>query len=239
MAKITRKNHKIFGSSLAADKNISEFGSQAAGSPAYSLDPDDIQSAEYSDGWAAAVVNDSAPFIQDMNSLFFLMTRQIAYKLQAGIPEYSSGSTYYTGNVVNDGTVGIYYSLTDNNTGNALTDATKWAALSVKTSGNSAAGTINCQNCLNFLSTPAQSFEDGSRTLTITNLRDGQRVNIVCASTGAASTIDVTLDGGLTLVKGGAGYNVMESNAINISSLSLTRIGSKVIYVLTNGFNLS
>lgn len=126
MAKITRKLAKIFGLTAGTDE-IAQFGSFADGSPAYSTDPDTIQSlSEYDDGWFSAVVAFSNPAIEDMNALFYLYAYQIAYIMQAGIPEYSATTTYYIGSLVNDGTGIVYTSLTDTNLGNALTDFTKW-----------------------------------------------------------------------------------------------------------------
>lgn len=126
MAKLTRKFQKIFGGLLVANNNIAKFGSAKIGVPAYSLDPDDIQSTEYSNGWAAALINNKSPALQDMNALFNLITRQLAYQFQAGIPEYDATTTYYTGSIVNNGYGVIYRSLADDNTGNALSDSTKW-----------------------------------------------------------------------------------------------------------------
>jgi hypothetical protein len=126
MAKITRKTQKVFGGSLTATNNIAKFGSLKIGAAAYSLDPDDIQTSEYDNGLAASLINNNAPTLQDLNSLFFLLSRQIAYQMQTGVPEYDAGTTYYIGSLVNDGNGVIYKSLTDANVGNALSDATKW-----------------------------------------------------------------------------------------------------------------
>ena len=84
MSKLTRKFQKIFGGLLVANNNIAKFGSAKIGSPAYSLDPDEIQTTEYDNAWAAALINNKSPALQDMNALFYLMTRQMAYLYQAG-----------------------------------------------------------------------------------------------------------------------------------------------------------
>jgi hypothetical protein len=127
MAKITRKEQKVFGGNLTATNNIAQFGSLKAGSPAYSLDPDTIQSlSAYINGWAAAVVNNNAPALQDVNALDFLFSRQLAYLMQTGIAEWVATTTYYIGSMVNDGYGETYVSIVDDNLNNVLTDTTKW-----------------------------------------------------------------------------------------------------------------
>ncbi len=126
MAKIVRKNALIFGENAGA-LEIGKFGSLAAGSVAYSTDPDDIQGlSEYLDGWFAAIVGSNSPAIEDMNALCYLYAYQIAYVMQAGVAEYNADAIYYIGSLVNDGTGILYVSLTNANTNNALTDATNW-----------------------------------------------------------------------------------------------------------------
>lgn len=127
MAKITRKLQKIFGGSLTPTNNIAQFGSLKAGSIAYDDDPDVIQDlSAYDNGWAAAVVNNNAPALQDRNALDYLFSRQIAYIGQAGVAEYSADVTYYTGSLATDGNGIIYRSIDDDNVGNALSDNDYW-----------------------------------------------------------------------------------------------------------------
>lgn len=97
MAKLTRKTQKIFADSAAASQ-ITAFGSIKANSPnppVYSKDPDIIQSNEFMQGWSGATQDDYAPYRQDMNAIQNLVTRQLAYLYQAGIPEYDSATQYY------------------------------------------------------------------------------------------------------------------------------------------------
>ena len=129
MAKITKKAQKTFGGNLTAPNNIAQFGSLKSGSPAYSLDPDTIQAlSAYENGWAAAVVNNNAPALQDVNALDFLFSRQLAYLMQTGVPEWDAATTYYIGSVAQDGFGRYYMSIADTNLNNAVTDATKWVA---------------------------------------------------------------------------------------------------------------
>ncbi len=126
MSKIARKLQKIFGSTSGLDQ-IATYGSLAAGSPAFTLDPDVIQSlSQYLDGWFSAVIGGNSPAIEDMNALCYLFAYQLAYLMQAGVPEYNAATTYYFGSLVNGGDGVTYVSVVNNNTGNALTDNTKW-----------------------------------------------------------------------------------------------------------------
>lgn len=131
MAKISRVVAKIFGSTAGVNQRI-VFGSFAAGSTVYSTDPTAIQSlANYLEGWFGAVLGDNSPTIEDMNSLCFLFAYQLAYLMQAGVAEWQTDTVYYKGSMVNVGGV-TYVSLTDNNSGNAVTDSANWTT-AVKT----------------------------------------------------------------------------------------------------------
>lgn len=132
MSKIARATMAIFGSSASLNQ-IEQFGSLAAGSPVY-LTPGaaaiaSIQAlSNYLEGWFGGVVGSNAPAIQDLNALCYLYAYQIAYGFQAGIPEWDSGTTYYTGSfAAGVGTGVLYRSLIDNNTNNAVTTVADWA----------------------------------------------------------------------------------------------------------------
>jgi hypothetical protein len=136
MAKLTRKTQKIFGSTAGANQ-LAKIGSLANGSPARytgsTVDADTIQSlSEYLAGWFSCVVGSNSPAIEDMNALNWLFARQLAYIFQSGIPEYDASTTYYIGSIVNDGFGIPYVSLTDNNTGNAVSNASYWISLPSK-----------------------------------------------------------------------------------------------------------
>jgi hypothetical protein len=125
MAKLTRKHQKIF-CDVAPTNKLGVFGSLAAGSPAYSDDPDTIQSlAAYGAGLGSALINNAPPAIQDIDGLCNLFTRQIGYLLQTGIPEYDVNTTYYIGSIVNYGN-DLYVSVADDNINNAFYLTTKW-----------------------------------------------------------------------------------------------------------------
>lgn len=129
MAKITRKHQKIFASGVPVTNVVAEFGSLAQGAAGYTGDPDGIQTTEWDGGWAEAVINNFAPCIQDFNALFYVLTYQLAYLFQAGIPEWNTSTVYYIGSLAHDAAGGIYMSVVDDNTNKAFTDAAYWTPL--------------------------------------------------------------------------------------------------------------
>lgn len=126
MARLSRVFQRIFGSGAGTDQ-IAQFGSLFAGSPAFTTDPSTAQSlSNWLTGWFGAAIGGNAPAIEDMNAPFFVSTYQLAYLMQAGVAEWDTSTVYYIGSLVQDGTGVIYKSLTDSNTGNALTSAANW-----------------------------------------------------------------------------------------------------------------
>jgi hypothetical protein len=130
MARLTRKTQKVFAGDIPATNNIAQFGSLAGGTPLFSDDPDTIQAlARFGQGWGGGVVGNQSPTLQDMNALFYLLSRQVAYVMQSGIPEYDVATTYYTGQFCQvDGV--IYVSATDGNVGNTPSSGSAyWTSL--------------------------------------------------------------------------------------------------------------
>lgn len=130
MAKITRSHQKIFCENNTA--NIGQFGSAQAGTKVTSDDPAILQNlAAFQNGWSSATISgQKLPTLEEFNGLTYLTTRQIAYNLQEGIPEYSTDTEYHQNSIVKKvGTYEIYGSITNNNQGNALTDDTNWQLL--------------------------------------------------------------------------------------------------------------
>lgn len=128
MSALTRVTQKIFAVN-APSTQIGKFGSLAAGSPATTNDPSLIQSlSEFTSGWFSAVLGVNSPSIEDMNALFFLIYRQIAYVFERGIPEWDSGTAYYIGSTVSSGTT-VYVSTANNNLNNAVTNQAFWSVL--------------------------------------------------------------------------------------------------------------
>lgn len=97
MAEIVRKKQKIFAGDLSASGNIAVYGSKLGGTPAYSDNLDTIQSARWGNGIMGATSSDKAPYVQDLNAIFYTITKQLAYIFQAGIPEWNSQTEYFAG----------------------------------------------------------------------------------------------------------------------------------------------
>lgn len=130
MPKITRATQRIFGSN-APSTQITAFGTAMTDNPVYTTDPAELQTNASLTGWAAAIEADKAPFEEDTNGLFYLITRQLAYLFQQAPVEWDAGTEYYQNSlctVVQDGILVIKRSLTDNNiNNNPVTDNVNWA----------------------------------------------------------------------------------------------------------------
>ncbi len=132
MAKLTRVYQKLFGVNGGA---IGVFGSAQANSPAsgtLTSDPATVQSlTAYEAGWASASIGGTRrPTEEEFNGINFVNTRQLSYLFQEGIAVWDSSTEYHENSLVKeDGTTNIYKSITDNNTGNALTDIANWEFL--------------------------------------------------------------------------------------------------------------
>ena len=123
MAKLPRATQKIFSSSTQAD--VTAWGSINTNP---TTDPDLLQGAGYLTGITAGEVSGKALIPEkDLAGLFNVLSRQLAYIYEAGIPEYDAATTYYIGSVAREAaTTNIYTSATDDNQGNALTDIVNW-----------------------------------------------------------------------------------------------------------------
>ena len=202
MAKIERKAQQIFADAAIVSDNIAQFGSLKAGTPQFSKDPDVIQALEaFTLGWKSATVLNNAPALQDDNALMYLFSRQLAYLFQAGIPEYSATTTYYANSYCQ--AVGVVYrSLVDDNTGNAVSDVTKWAPLLADglpgTVSSSTSGAIGSSN--------QAAREDHSHHLGAHTHADatsgGTLVAASATQTGAVSTGAQTFAGRKTFQNG-------------------------------------
>jgi phage-related tail fiber protein len=129
MSKLARTFQKIFAQNSS---KIGQFGSKAAGTKVITTDLTTIQAlSAFQGGWENAIDSgQKLPTLQEMNGLFYLITSQLAYIFQEGMSEYNSSTTYYTNSIVKQaGSTRLYKSLTDNNTGNLLTDNTNWSFL--------------------------------------------------------------------------------------------------------------
>lgn len=105
MAILSRAIQKIFAETAGVDE-VGQIGSRAAGTPQTTKDPTTLQSlAQYSLGWFQTTIRQTLPSgeqadlpaSEDFNGLWFLITRQLAYLFQNGIPEWldSADQRYY------------------------------------------------------------------------------------------------------------------------------------------------
>jgi hypothetical protein len=188
MAKIARKTQLQFGGS-ATGTQIAQFGSLAAGTPAFTTDPAVIQSlANYLTGWFGAVMGGNSPAIEDMNALCYLFAYQIAYGMQAGIPEWDAGTTYYIGSMVNVAG-SIYVSKTNANLNNATTDGTNW-----KTQGGGVTNVSTTYTALVSDEVVRGDTTSGSFTITLPTIATSVGKNIYVKNIGA-NTLSVKGNG--------------------------------------------
>ena len=139
MAKLTRVTGKVFGATASTTNTpveIGQFGSAKAGTYNATNDVATIQNlSAWSNGWIDAVTpTDQFPPLPEMTGVHKVLSYQNAYVLQEGVPEYDAGTTYYENSICkgvnNEGSLVLYKSLVDNNTGNALSDNNYWEELS-------------------------------------------------------------------------------------------------------------
>jgi hypothetical protein len=189
MAKIARKNQKVFGATGPTGV-LGQFGSYKASAPTYSDDPDVIQQlSAFGQGLSGAIINNAPPPIQDVNSLFYLISRQIAYCMQTGISEWSAETTYYIGSMINDELGNIYTSVVDDNLNNAITDETKWLNMTTNFSREASGSTtiLNEDYCIVY--PVGATGPTGSITPTVSSNMRGRRLLVVDYT--AADTLTV------------------------------------------------
>jgi len=100
MSLLTRIAQKIFGTT-GTSSEFSQIGSKRAGAPVKTKDLELMQTlAQYAAGLNAIVSDQGTsvlPYLEDLNSLFYLITSQLAYLMQSGIPEWNDETEYYQG----------------------------------------------------------------------------------------------------------------------------------------------
>lgn len=98
MSILTRSFQKIFGATGGTGE-FGQIGSKAAGSPVTTKNLETIQALSNYDLGLNAIVSDQGtsvlPYLEDINSLFFLTTSQLAYLMQSGVPEWDDSTEYY------------------------------------------------------------------------------------------------------------------------------------------------
>ncbi len=103
MAKISRATHTVFGGT-GPSSAFAQAGSLVAGSPEFTKDIATIQALPAWNAGIQAMVYpaNKAILLEDLNSIIFEHSTQVAYILQEGLPEWDPNTTYYEGSVVQD-----------------------------------------------------------------------------------------------------------------------------------------
>lgn len=122
MAKLTRYLQKIFANN---SNQVGVFGTGT--NKVASKNVETLQSADYEDGWSAAIITEkNYPIWQERDGVDYGFSYQLAYLMQSGIPEWLSTETYYTNSYCRIGS-DLYYSLQDDNTNkNPTTETDYW-----------------------------------------------------------------------------------------------------------------
>lgn len=153
MAKLTRATQKVFAGSA---NNNGVFGSLQAGTKQLSNDIETIQSLPaYEQGWNSATVSSELlPPLEEFQGLQYVNSYQQAYTFQEGIPEWDSGTTYYSGStckVISGSDFILYKSLIDNNINNIPSSSpSQWAEI------------FNTANGVQSLSNLSQTLDDST-----------------------------------------------------------------------------
>jgi len=125
MAKLQRKDVKIFASNPNSATQVSTFLTAKNPTPDYSSDPNAIQNSNYDKGWLAKG-NDNLPQVEDMNGVMYSESYKNAYLYQMGIAEWNATDEYCINSFCQVNGV-LYKSLVDLNIGNNPTsDDEKW-----------------------------------------------------------------------------------------------------------------
>lgn len=123
---LDRKYQKIFGGSLTPTGNISVYGTKKEGNVSYSDNLDLIQSNNWLLGMIGGTSSDKAPYLQDLNGIFYTITKQLAYIFQAGIPEWESQTEYFANKSFVSYGGNIYIALQDNTNKQPNTELAYW-----------------------------------------------------------------------------------------------------------------
>lgn len=111
---LNRVYQKIFGKN-ANLSDLGVVGSHNNSNDQYSKDIGILQSlANWETGMRAIVTSSDAPYLQDHNSLFYVITSQLAYLFQAGIAEWNSQTEYFANRSIVLKNGKIYIAIADN-----------------------------------------------------------------------------------------------------------------------------
>lgn len=125
---LPRVLQNIFGENAMQGNKIAQFGSVIAGAPLYTGDIEEIQALQYwQNGWVGATFSDKRyPTSEETTGINKVVTQQLKYLFQKGIPEWHIDEVYYKNSYcqVNGA---VFLSLTDDNIGhNPVGDSVNW-----------------------------------------------------------------------------------------------------------------
>ena len=132
MADLARVLQKIFGNT-GGSTEFGRIGSDAAGSPTTTKDLATIQALSQFEGGLFDITADAAepPRIEDINALYYLITSQLSYLFQKGIPEWIATENYYGTKSIVQVSGAIYRSVASSLNHNPTTDnGTYWQLVS-------------------------------------------------------------------------------------------------------------
>lgn len=123
---LPRVYQKIFGelADTTTPKRIAQFGSVVAGDPLLTGNIETIQAlTNWSNGWVGSTVTDRRyPTAEETTGVNKVLSQQLAYLLQKGIPEWDPDTTYYADNCYCQYGGKIWISRADNNINNIPDD---------------------------------------------------------------------------------------------------------------------
>lgn len=130
MTEYIRITPKLFGgsaSSSGTDPEIAQFGSGLAGTYTGTTDVNTIQSLPaWQNGFIDCVTpSEQFPPLPEMTGFGKVLSYLICYNMQHGVPEWDSGTTYYSGCWCSSNG-NLYVSLQDENLNNAVTNSVYW-----------------------------------------------------------------------------------------------------------------
>lgn len=144
------------------------------------------------------------------------------YLFENGIADYAADTTYWTGSIVKDPATGrLFQSLDDDNTGNPLSDPTKWSSDFV------GGGVRWSRQTANFTTEAGQGYMiSGAIVPTLhADPADGDEVDFVdFAGTWAATPVSVA---------GGGGKNIQEPGGVAAASYMLNKKGGFYRFVFS------
>lgn len=98
--KLPKVLQKVFGFNQDPSR-LKVIGSLADGTPTTATDIQEVQNnPRYLGGWPDCVIGENAHAIEDRGSLDYLITHQLKYIFQNGIPEHNNEETYYKNAIV-------------------------------------------------------------------------------------------------------------------------------------------